>query len=257
MAGRTVAKHWRVYIDGYDMSGHTLSAGPLSWEYGSDRQATLADAIKGSWPGQARIGIGTLNGVFDNTATSGLHVVASSPAKRVVLVTGGDRAAPAQGDPAFMGEFEQLSYEGVVGGDGLVTATLPFNATSVAAATLAYSKPWGPLLHASVATTAVNTAIGVDDGYGGSTTNGGFMCYQVIAGNGTATITVQDAATNTNGNFAALSGATSGELNMSSVRSGIVAIAVGATVRRFLRWQIAFNSANTVTFALAFVRGQG
>ena len=78
--------------------------------------------------------------------------------------------------------------------------------------------------------------------------------YQVFAGDGTATISVEDATTNSDANFAALTGATSGEIDFSTPTAGIVAIGRTATVRRYLRWQISLNTATTVTFALAFVR---
>jgi hypothetical protein len=78
--------------------------------------------------------------------------------------------------------------------------------------------------------------------------------YQVFAGNGTATLKVQDAATNTNPSFADLSGATSGSVNCATPSAGVVAISTTATVRQYLRWQIVFGTATTVTFALAFVR---
>jgi hypothetical protein len=35
----------------------------------------------------------------------------------------------------------------------------------------------------------------------------------------------------------------------------MVALAATAAVRRYIRWQLAFGTANTATFALAFIRG--
>ena len=79
------------------------------------------------------------------------------------------------------------------------------------------------------------------------------MTWQVFAGDGTATISVDDSADDNT--YGALSGATSGEIDFSSPSSGFVALATTATVKRYIRWQLSLNTANTVTFALAFVRG--
>ena len=77
--------------------------------------------------------------------------------------------------------------------------------------------------------------------------------YQVFSGDGTASIKVQDASTNSDVSFADL--LSSGSVNFSTPKSGIVALAKTATVKRYVRWQIALGTATTVTFALAFVRG--
>ena len=78
------------------------------------------------------------------------------------------------------------------------------------------------------------------------------MVYQVLAGNGTATISIDNSANNSA--FTALSGATTGSINCAVVQHGIVALGVTATVRRYLRWQIALGTATSVTFALSFHR---
>lgn len=249
--GRTIIRHTRVYMDGYDLSGYSRTIGPLSstWDY--DGQASLTDEIKNGMLGQVAISAGQLNGFFDNTATSGLHVVASTPGvKRTLMVPVGILAAPAAGDVVFNGVFEQKNY--YQNGDNNIYATVDFgswDATSV----IGYQNPWGYLLHAKSAETAANTATGIDD-RGAATTAGGYMCYQVFAGNGTATIKVQDAATNLNASFADITGATTGSISCTTPSAGIVALATTATVRRYLRWQIALGTATTVTFALSFVR---
>jgi hypothetical protein len=167
------------------------------------------------------------------------------------MVAQGIRDAPAQGDPAFCGTFEQLNYMADPGA-GMIAANLQFGGYDVTQL-INYSKPWGVLLRPLTATTAVNSAIGVDDN-GAATSAGGWMMYQVTAGNGTATLKVQDAATNLDGSFADLSGATSGSVTCAAGLSGVVAIGITATVRRYLRWQIVFGTATSVTFALAFIR---
>jgi len=253
--GRTTSKNVRVYFAGYDMSGYSRTIGPLKWEYEEvDLTVQMADAVKGYLPNRASISCGVLNGVFDNTVTSGLHVIASTVAQsEVVMIPIGIRAAPVAGDPVFMGEFVQLGYHAEEAG-GAVFANVSFGEWDVANL-LSHDrdKPWGVLIHANGAETGANTAVGIDD-YGSATALGGYMMYQVFAGDGTATISMEDAATNTNPSFAALTGATSGELDCSNVQKGVVDLTATRDVRRYLRWQLSLNSASTVTFAIGFCR---
>jgi hypothetical protein len=253
MAGRTVSKHTRVYVGGYDLSGHSRSIGPLAETYAEDEGTAMSDAIVGVLNGQATVSVGTLNGIFDNTATTGLHTLhAAGPGSRhVVTVALGDRAAPTIGDVCYAGHFEQGHYLADLSG-GMVFATLPFARTSIAATTLAYAKPWGVLLNANSARTAANAGTGVDNATAGETTHGGFLAYHITAGDGTATISIDDSEDNSS--FTALSGATTGELDTTTVQAGIVALGRTDTVRRYLRWQVSLNTATTVTFVLSFHR---
>ena len=247
--GRTTLKHTRVYIDGYDMSGSSRALGPLVWTLDEQDLTCISDAVKGSLMGHATLGVGAINGVMDNTASSGMHVnFNASGVKRAVMLPIGIRAEPAQGDPVYMGEFEQQGYQYEA-----PYVNIQFALPSSSNATLLYDKPWGYLLHAKGEETAVNTAIGIDDN-AASSALGGYMMYQVFSGDGTATIKVQDAATNLNGSFSDLSGGTSGSIDCTTPKYGIVAIGKTATVRRYLRWQIVLGTATTVTFALSFVR---
>ena len=249
--GRTVSRWTRFYADGYDLSSYAMSIGPLDYIFDEANLTTLGDAVKGYLPNKPSVKIGTLNGVFDNTATSGLHVVASGAGTyRNVMIPVGIRAEPAAGDPVFAGIFMQSGYQ--ASGDGPVTVSIPFS-DWYTSQLIAYSKPWGRLLYANAARTSatgVNTGTGIDDG--AASTKGGYMAYQVFAGNGTATLSVDDSADNVN--FLALSGATTGSVNWSTVAGGLVAIGTTADVRQYLRWQIAFGTATSVTFALAFCR---
>lgn len=248
--GRTVNKFLKCYVDGYDMSGYSRSIGPLAVTFNETEDMVYGNPIKGALPNHAMISIGTLSAVFDNTATSGPHAIFKGGlGMRNVMVNVGIRATPAQGDPSFVGQFEQLGYPMDVS-DATLAVDMPF-APSGRATSLLYSSAWGTLLHANGAETGANSATGVDD-YGAQTTFGGFMMYQVTAGDGNATIKVQDADTNSDGSFGDL--VSSGALDCSAVTSGIVALAHTATVKRYLRWQLALDTATTVTFALTFVR---
>lgn len=252
--GRTLNKYRRVYVDGFDLSGFSRTIGPLDLMHAEvDLTADMGDTVKGYLKGHTQVNVGVLNTVFDNTATTGIHaVLQSSGVARTVLVAQGIRAAPAAGDPAFGGVFLQSGYQ-EVDAAGAATLTIPFAGWAEDAASLLFASPWGVLLHALGAETAVNTATGNDNPTGGATTNGGYFIYQVTAGNGTATLSVDDSADNIS--FLALSGATSGSINTAVRSAAIVAIGTAATVRRFLRFQIAFGTATTVTFTSAFMRG--
>ena len=87
MAGRTVSKYIRVYYDGYDVSGYASKIGPLQWEFNPADLTTFSDAVHGYLAELCMINVGTLNGNFDNTATSGLHALASAGAGSKHLVT--------------------------------------------------------------------------------------------------------------------------------------------------------------------------
>jgi hypothetical protein len=118
-----------------------------------------------------------------------------------------------------------------------------------------YDNPWGVLIHAYGAETAANaSATGSVDNLAATNDVGGYMMYQVFAGNGTATLSIDESADNVN--FTPLTDATTGVINCAVVSAGIVQLATTADVKQYLRWQLAKGSATTVTFALAFVRGR-
>lgn len=250
--GRTTLNNYRVFIDGYQMSCYSRSFGPLSCTFEEGVDDAICLPVKATWPGNAMIGMGTLNGIFDNTATSGIHAVLGTVGlRRSVMIAVGIQGAPANNDPVFCGQFVQTGYE-TGPSDNPITATIPFANTSGTAANLNYARPWGVLLHANAARTAANSATGLDQL--AQTTLGGYMMYQVTAANGTATIKVQDASTNSDGNFGDL--LSSGVIDFTGGgKAGIVSLAKSATVKRYVRWQIALGTATTITFALAFVRG--
>jgi len=221
-----------------------------------DVTADLGDNVRGYLCNTPAISPGTLNGIFDDTATVGIHAVMGTPASRTLMTAIGMQAEPAEGDPVFVGQYHQLAMK-VSDDNDAVVATIPFAGWDAAALTN-YSKAWGVLLHENSAETAVNDQPGVDD-YGAATAGGGYMMYQIFTSNaaGTVTIRVQDAAVNNDGGFADLAGATTTAIGHAAIpTAGIVALANNAAVRRYLRWQITLaGGMATVTFALAFVRG--
>ena len=251
--GRTLEKWTRFYVGGYDLSGFGRSIGPLLIEQDEADLTAWTDTVKGYLGNHVQCNLGMLNAIFDNTATTGLHAVLGTvPNNRTVIVAKGIRAEPAAGDPAFCGEFLQSAYR-LEDDGGAVVASIPFSGWPADATSLLYAGPWGQLLHANGAETAANTGTGIDNYTGAFTTRGGYFVYQVLAGNGTATLSVDDSADNVA--FLALSGATSGSVNCAVRSAGLVALGTDATVRQYLRWQLALGTATTVTFVSAFVRG--
>ena len=238
------------------MSGYIRSLGALGWEYDDEGEAALSDGIKNSLPGQTTVSIGALNAFFDNTATSGLHVIANGAGvERTVLIAKGMGAAPAVGDPTFCGQFTQTGYEKAEGG-GTVGVTIPFGLWSNTADANTYDQPWGKLLHTNSAATAANSTTGAGVDGGGQTTKGGYMVYQVFTGVGAVTISIDDSSDDSS--YGALTDATTGSIADASVpQAGIIALGKTDTVEQYLRWQIAAGAGfSSVTFALAFVRGR-
>ena len=79
------------------------------------------------------------------------------------------------------------------------------------------------------------------------------MMYQMFSSDGTAAIKIQDSPDDS----AWTDLVTSGDKDASSTpKSGIVATATDETIDRYLRWQLALNTATTATFAVAFIRGR-
>lgn len=256
--GRTTLNWWRAYIDGYDMSGYSRSFGDLgcTFEEGTDDALTLR--LRQTLLNSASVSMGALNGLFDNTATSGLHVVMNGAGvERNVMIAAGIQAEPAAGDPVFCGQFTQLAYHGNPDNNP-AHATIPFGNMSVGAG-ITYAEPWGILLHEKAEVTDVNAANGL--GGLGQTVNGGYMMYHVFDAEGTGAITaelkVQHSAT-AGGVYTDL--LTTGTLNLGSgdtfsgPTSGVVELAKTATVASYTRWQIVLTLATSVTFTLGFFR---
>lgn len=253
--GRTVPKHIRAYVDGFDLSTYATSIGPLSVEFDYSAVAALSETIKGGLCGHATITPGTLNGVFDNTATTGIHTALSGAGVyRTVMVAVGVRAAPVMGDPAFCGVFEQKSYVATPPLEGMTTISVDFGSNDVTNAPTGYGKAWGTILHPLGTETGLNSSTGVDGA--AATTAGGYMVYHVAFSDGLFKLKVEDSADNSSWSIIL----TSSTLTTTALGplSGTAVLSTTATVRRYLRWQIeliAPTPATTVTFAMAFVRG--
>jgi len=258
MAGRTLTKHTRVYVDGYDMSGYSRSIGPLAIDFDlADLTAKMGDAVVGYLPCKATISPGTLNVILetDSDSTGSHGILSAQNDDRVVLVAIGDRAAPVAGNPAFMGEFLQLGYHAEDDACAVI-ANVPFS-TWEAASLIAYDQPWGTLAHALAASDSDGSDSDDYQDYGAATSYGGYMVWHVTDGDGTATITMEHADSDDEADAAAIAGLTTGEIDCSSVQTGVaVTTSRTQTINRYTRWQISMNSASEATFALGFVRGR-
>lgn len=251
---RTHNKYIRVYCNGVDLSGYSRTVGNLAWVFGAEPDTAITDGCKNILIGQCDIQAGPISAFLDNDA-AGLFANRARGTQNLMVVAG-IGAAPAAGNPVFAWKFEDTGYSAEQG-TGFVTATLPLGGASYAS-TLTYKKPWGSLLYAKtvrLSATGVNTDTGIDD-YGADPPSlGGIFVYHLFSSDGTLTLSADHGDANENASFGALTGATSGEIDASSApKSGMIALATNAAVKRYLRWQIAFNSATTATFVSAFIR---
>jgi hypothetical protein len=220
--------------------------------FGADQDMSMTDECKNIVMGQADIQAGTLNAFLDNDAAGLFALANASSGTRNLLATIGTNAAPVAGDSVFAWKFEQTAYS-VEQGTGFVSVTVPFGGASYAS-TLTYCRPWGSLLHANAAETAVNAAAGIDDN-GAASALGGIFVYQLLSSDGTVALTAQEASINSDANFAGITGATSGSIDASvTPKSGMVALGTTASIKRYLRWQLSFGTASTATFVMAFIR---
>lgn len=252
MTGRTLGRWMTVYIDGYRMAGYTSKITPLGSSVEEQESLVISDAVVGNLLGHFKISPPTLTGVFDaDTSLSLKSLFSAGDALKHVMVAIGDKATPAAGVPCYATELRQKPYQAV--GDGAMAATVEFAGWDTSAATLLYGNPLGVLVHADGAETGVNAGTGIDNDTAGATTKGGYMAYQLFSSDGTVNLKIDDSANNSA--FTALSGAATGLIDASvTPAAGIIALGTTATVRRYLRWQLALGTASTATFALAFVR---
>lgn len=249
---RTHQKHWRAYCNGVDLSGYTRQIGALSWVFDFETDAALTDGVKNGLIGKGNIQAGPLNAFLDNDA-AGLWVNRAQ-AERNVLFAMGANAAPAAGDHVFTWKFQDAGYS-VEPGTGFVAVSLPFGGAS-AQGVLNYKKPYGVLLHAKSAETVVNSTSYVDD-YGADPPSlGGIFIYHIFtSAGGNVTVKAQHSDTTTSGDFADITGATSGAVDASSTpQHGMVALTTTLAIKRYLRWQVVFDVGNSVTFVAALIR---
>jgi len=252
---RTTSRWIRTYLGGYPISGDLVSLGQAAHEFAEVDMTGSADEISGFLPGLPTVSLGPISGLLDNS-TNHLHGIATAAAgAQAITVAIGRQAAPTAGDPCFLHSPEFMKYQAQdVSGGSFVT--IDVGKRSARATANPFAEPWGYLLDPGlVAKTAVNAGTGIDD-FGAATNFGGYQFAQILAGNGTATIKTQHAATNVSGSFADLTGATTGVVDCATPKALVAATARLVAVNRFLRWQVVFGTATSVTFVLSFARGR-
>jgi hypothetical protein len=251
---RLNSKYTRVYANGYDVSGVATNIGAVGVEVEEASGAAYSDEVVNIILGNSSMKCGPINAFLSPSAATGLHeLMSAGNVIQNIMIPFGTIADPTVGMPCFAWTMQQGSYQ--ANGDNVVGVTINYPQASYSTVK-GYDNPFGLLVHAKGAETAANTAIGTIDN-GAASAKGGIFAWQLFSSDGTCTLSIDDSATNlNNAAFAALSGATSGEIDATTTpASGMIALAKTATVRQYLRWQIALNSATTATFALAFIRG--
>lgn len=254
--GRSVIDFEKVYIDGFDMSGYTSDPGERGVEYARHDLPVIGDVIKGGLVGKPDVVFGPLNGVFDNTAGSGISILADAAkgTRRNVMHMRGVRGAVGVGDDAFCGPFLQTVHK--TGFGDLVTAKLEFAYDATAG--LNYDEFFGNVVHLFASETGANASNTPNVNNGAASAAGGWMAYQILSitgAGGTATLSIDDSANGTA--WTALSVSTTGAVAQASApTAGFIQLATNATVRQYLRWQLSLSVSTACVFALAFMRGR-
>jgi hypothetical protein len=255
--GRTVNKHTRVYVGKYDLSSYVKSIGPLSNIFSEGVDDPINASVVGTWIGQGNANVGTINGIFDNTAAVGIHTALNStPANRYVTVAMGIQGDPAIGDPSFSGTFRHQSYIATPE-ETPSLVSLGFSGFGNASSA-EYPTSWGRLLHVATASTTDNTDAGID--WGNHTHLGAAMVWHCYAGAGTDTISahikVQHCAT-AGGVYTDLLDSLSQDMGVGGVFSGNNGGKITARnveVYQYTRWQVEFETATSLTFILSLIR---
>jgi len=248
-------KAMRFYVNGYDGSGSVPTLGTWGVSYDTTPQAALSDEIKSIVRGHGSFQAGPINTFLAPGVANDLHALFAAGDYFNIMALFGSTGGPVVGDPICAWTAEQGSYNATPG-EGFFGANIAFPSASPRGS-LAYSACLGALVHPKGVETAANTAITTLDDAGAATTNGGLFVYHLFSSDGTVTLSLDDSASNANNAaFAPLSGATSGSIDASATpKSGIIALSNTATIRRYVRWQIALGTATTCTFACALIRG--
>lgn len=257
---RTHEKWSRVYISGYDMSGYAHKFGEYGFSCATSPMAALSDQAKNVVVGQATIEPGGVDAFLAPANTGGGEVgfhelLKSGTGTFIYTLCFGVLAEPVANDLIFSYPLELSSYK-AQDGEGYNTVSIawagPTSTNSLLSA--GFAMPFGRILNPKSAKSAVNSSTGIDD-VGASTALGGVFVYHLFSSNGTVTLKAQHAATNLDGSFADITGATSGSINGSTTpAAGMVATAAGLTINRYLRWQLVFGTATTATFMAGFIR---
>ena len=98
--GRRTNRWTRVYHDGFDISGNSRGLGSTGIVYKESNLTAFSDQVQGYLPFTFDVNCEMVNGIFDNTATTGLHnatVGQTAGARRTLMIAYGILAEPAAG----------------------------------------------------------------------------------------------------------------------------------------------------------------
>lgn len=100
----------RFIADGVDLSGDTRQIGSFGTEYAESEVTGWSDGVVNVTLGQQMRELSGYQAVFNN-GVGGAYTELSALEEYIVSLPIGINAAPAVGNPAFMGSFEQISYD--------------------------------------------------------------------------------------------------------------------------------------------------
>jgi hypothetical protein len=257
MAGRSLSRWVRVFVDGYNLSGYGRSIGPLAVAFDTaDLTAQMSDTVKGYLFGAPSITPGTFNGVMQSTTDSGTEIskIQTAGVSRDILVAIGDRAAPVAGNPAFVCKSTHSGFQ-VVEDGGAIAVNADFGEWD-ASDIPNYSSPWGIMLTAeydsfdeTLSGSVINTGL--------DTSLGGFFMYQVLpGGSGRWVVKVMDDPDGGSG-YADVEGLTVTISDASVPQAGIIqTTAITTQIEPYVKLFCTEDAAGTLILAAALVRGR-
>ncbi|MCW5876477.1 MAG: hypothetical protein KIS85_06300 [Anaerolineales bacterium] len=255
---RSINKALRVLVDAHEASGYARSLGPLAWNHEWARDEAVGADVYTYLANQVTLSIGQLNVAFD-TSEGGPHETfagGEGEHRKMMAAIGRGGLAPVAGDPAYVGEFVQGSYQADPGQTGqTLTVQMDFASSAQGGLQSLYAIPWGVLLQPLATVEEANEGSGVDNPFTGAATNhGGYMVWMLAGADDEVELKLQDADTNEDEHFADL--ASSGPI-AAGPAAGIVPLARGTTVERYTRPQVVLGQATYARYAMAFVRSFG
>lgn len=149
--GKTSTRWYRLWVDGYSMSGLARSIGSMGVEYRPDRVTGWQDSAHSHTLGHPAVKFENLEVVFSSgiafgSAEGGSWDVLNDFGERVITLAMGIRGYMLEGDPCFLATQEQTKFESSAG-NGSVLVRADFRQ----GVTRPYANPFGFALIARVA----------------------------------------------------------------------------------------------------------
>ena len=187
--GKTHSRWLRLFVDEVNLSGDSRQIGQFGVNYDLANLEGWSDPIKYVNMGQVNHTLTGYQAVFNNTASTGAYTELVALEEYVVSLLIGIRAAPALGDPAYIGSYEQASFD--VSGQDAILMSVDF---AKAITDMDHERAFGIVLEpGSTSRTATLTGTSVDNG--ASSSNGALAHLHVtVSSGGTWTLKVQDSA---------------------------------------------------------------